>query len=135
MSGQYPNTFYRVSVKALIKNEMNEILLVKEKAPFWNLPGGGLNHGETIHDSLARELQEEALINESFTEKILTTESIWLEPKQAWLLWLVYNIQFDSTFNTGAGKDADAVAFINPATLKDSDQLEERLIYKLSRNY
>lgn len=41
----YPTTFYRVSVKALIKNDKNEILVVKESQDFWSLPGGGLDHG------------------------------------------------------------------------------------------
>ena len=42
----YPNTFYRVSVKALIKNEQDQVLVIKENQDTWSLPGGGLDHGE-----------------------------------------------------------------------------------------
>lgn len=43
--GRYPNTFYRVSIKALIKNDKGEILVVKEHQDKWEPPGGGLDHG------------------------------------------------------------------------------------------
>ena|ERR1700757_92634 len=135
MSGKHPNTYYRVSVKAFIRNEKGEVLLVKEKAPFWNLPGGGLDHGETIHDALARELYEEALIKVPFEERLIATESIWLEEKQAWLLWLVCEIQFDGEFEFGIGEDADEIEFIDPSTLQNGERLEERLIYKLSQTH
>ena len=134
MTGKYPDTYYRVSVKALIRNEKGEVLVAKEKAPFWNLPGGGLGHGESVHDALARELYEEALITQSFEEKLLTTESIWLEEKQAWLLWLVYEIKVDG-LQYGVGVDASEVTFVDPATLQNSDRLEGRLIYKLSQAF
>lgn len=42
----YPNAFYRVSVKALIKDDSGNILVVKENQDTWSLPGGGLDHGE-----------------------------------------------------------------------------------------
>ena len=40
-------TFYRTSVKALIKNSEGKILLSKEENGMWELLGGGLDHGET----------------------------------------------------------------------------------------
>ena len=75
MQGKYPNTFYRVSIKALIRNDAGEILVVKEHQEKWELPGGGLDHGETVHDGLKRELREELGIENDFTEsfhKIVT---------------------------------------------------------------
>jgi len=66
--GKYPNTFYRVSVKALIRNDDGEVLVVKEHQDKWELPGGGLDHGESIHDGLKRELLEELGIENDFTE-------------------------------------------------------------------
>jgi len=132
MSGHYPTTYYRVSVKALIKNEKGEMLLVKEGTSFWNLPGGGIDHGETMHEALVRELYEEAKITVDFQEKLIATESIWLEDKQIWVLWLVCELILDE-FEFGIGEDADEVAFIDPSTLENGERLEERLIHKLSR--
>ena len=38
-TGKYPNTFYRASIKAVIRNEADEVLVVKEHQDKWELPG------------------------------------------------------------------------------------------------
>ena len=50
---------YRVSIKALVFNENREILLCQEKNGKWDLPGGGIDHGETPQEALKREVMEE----------------------------------------------------------------------------
>ena len=51
---------YRISLKALIYNDAGQILVVKEiNRTYWDLPGGGMDFGETIESSLKRELYEE----------------------------------------------------------------------------
>jgi 8-oxo-dGTP pyrophosphatase MutT (NUDIX family) len=49
---------YRVSAKAVIVRE-GKILLVQETEKWWSLPGGGIDHGETVTQALQRELAEE----------------------------------------------------------------------------
>lgn len=50
---------YRVAVRALIVQN-NKVLLVQETLEnWWALPGGGVNHGETVQTTLAREIEEE----------------------------------------------------------------------------
>lgn len=53
-----PNTFYRVSVKALIVDQ-GKILLSQLPSGKWELPGGGLDWGEDFHSALKREFKEE----------------------------------------------------------------------------
>lgn len=53
------NSFYRVSVKALILDENKRFLLTKEKNGKWELPGGGLDFGENPKEGLSREIKEE----------------------------------------------------------------------------
>lgn len=50
---------YRVAIRVLIVQN-DKILLVKEADDdWWALPGGGIDHGETIEASLVREVEEE----------------------------------------------------------------------------
>jgi ADP-ribose pyrophosphatase YjhB (NUDIX family) len=52
-----------LGVRALVMDEKGRILLVKHSYVHgWQLPGGGVEPGETIGDALARELREEANI-------------------------------------------------------------------------
>jgi hypothetical protein len=54
---------------------------------------------------------------------------MYVQSKEAWLLWLVYKINIkDLTF--GVGADADEVAFMNPVLFENSSHESERLVYK-----
>jgi 8-oxo-dGTP pyrophosphatase MutT (NUDIX family) len=52
-------TFHRVSLKALIFDEKNRLLLFKNDLDLWELPGGGWDVGESFDTCLERELGEE----------------------------------------------------------------------------
>jgi ADP-ribose pyrophosphatase YjhB (NUDIX family) len=135
MRGKYPNTFYRVSVKAIIRNSNDEVLVVKENGSQWSLPGGGIDHEESLHDALKRELFEEALIDAPFTETLLDTATMFVESKDAWLMWLICDISIGSGFSFGVGQDADEVAFMSPRSFKDSPYLSEQLVYEFTTKH
>lgn len=131
MSGKYPDAFYRVSLKAIIRNDDGEVLVVKENGSKWTLPGGGMDHGETARDALKRELYEEALITSDFKATLVNTASLYLEKREAWLLWLVYEVELDN-LEYGIGADADEVTFMNPELFKDSEYRSEQLVYEFT---
>lgn len=54
-----PNCFYRISIKALIRDEQKRFALSLEKNGLWDLPGGGLDFGESPKEALIREIKEE----------------------------------------------------------------------------
>jgi 8-oxo-dGTP diphosphatase len=54
-----PSTFYRVTVKALIFDEQHRLLVCVNDEDGYEIPGGGWEHGESMSDCLARELDEE----------------------------------------------------------------------------
>lgn len=91
---QIKSPYYRVSVKAKI-NFNGKILLVKEDEKKWDLPGGGIEHYETIQEALTRELTEEIGVSEF---------SIISEPKifkmidrsaNRPLIFIVYELKLD----------------------------------------
>jgi 8-oxo-dGTP diphosphatase len=53
------NNFYRISIKALVLDENKRFLLAKESDGRWELPGGGIDHGETPQMCIKREINEE----------------------------------------------------------------------------
>ncbi|MGH7196738.1 MAG: NUDIX hydrolase [Candidatus Saccharimonadales bacterium] len=130
MQSKYPSTYYRVSIKAIIRNDKGEVLVVKEGGSNWSLPGGGMDHGETTHEALKRELYEEVLVTSPFIAKIVHTESMYVEENQHWLLWIVYEVELEA-LEYGLGEHADEVAFMDPQLFKDSSSRSERLIHAL----
>lgn len=127
-----PSSYYRISLKALIRNDKGEVLVNKETGrDHWSLPGGGWDHGESDMDCLKRELYEELGYTGEFTAKpvAVTQEPMWMPNKQAWLLWIVYDVQPDN-YDFSAGEESDEVAYMDPDIFETSEMLGEQLIYK-----
>jgi 8-oxo-dGTP pyrophosphatase MutT (NUDIX family) len=54
-----PSPFYRVSLKLIILNSQDRLLVGKAPDGTWELPGGGFEFDESIEECLNRELKEE----------------------------------------------------------------------------
>lgn len=96
---------YRVALRALIRNDKGEILIVREKDhDWWDLPGGGLEYGESIEDGLKRELTEEIGLTGEFDYTLLVLqEPSWNERLGAMQLNVLYEVKPRSMeFNLGA---------------------------------
>ncbi len=50
---------FRIAVYALIFNQENILLALRRDIDWWNLPGGGLELGETVEEGICREVREE----------------------------------------------------------------------------
>ena len=48
---------FQIGIKAIIRNDENQILLLKNK-DYWDIPGGRMDQGEDITAALLRELNE-----------------------------------------------------------------------------
>lgn len=67
---------FGVRVAGVALHEAHVLLLRADDATFWVLPGGGVRHGETSAEAIARELREE----------------LGVEPRIERLLWVVENL-------------------------------------------
>lgn len=128
--GNYPNTFYRVSLKAIIRNKVGEVLVAREGVDIWNLVGGGIDHEETDAEALRRELYEEALITAPFEAQLIGVDTRFLESRQAYLMWIVYELTFAEEPSFGVGADTSEVAYMDPRQFRGSAHLTERQVYK-----
>lgn len=132
--GRKNDYLYRISLKSVILNAKREVLVVKElDRQYWDLPGGGMDHGESIKLALKRELFEEVGYTGDFVYNIIHVE----EPahsKRANVMQirLIFSVQTLSQ-NFEAGIDASAIRFINPSELRDSNNETERRVYEYAR--
>lgn len=93
---QIPDAFYRVSAKALVFDEEGKVLLLKEPGKGWELPGGGIEHGKHPHETIERELMEEAgFVADSIADTPLLIWTQEIETKrlgQVWVMLLGYRV-------------------------------------------
>ncbi len=136
ISHEHPSTrrtdyLYRISLKCLVRNGKGEVLVVKEAGrTWWDLPGGGMDHGEDIKTAIAREMKEEANLEGNFDYRIIDVdEPAHLSAHNFWQLRLIYEVM-PSIMTFTAGEDGDEVAFKNPDDFRDSESEVERRIYK-----
>ncbi|HSX35704.1 MAG TPA: NUDIX hydrolase [Patescibacteria group bacterium] len=59
-SDDTPENFYRVSVKALVFDDQNRLMIFVDPHGECEVPGGGWDHAENLEDCVRRELREEA---------------------------------------------------------------------------
>jgi len=121
---------FRISLKALVRNEQGEVLVVKEVGrTWWDLPGGGMDHGESIQQALARELREEVNLEGNFDYDIIAVEEpAFLPQPKVWQIRLIFEIK-PVRFVFSPGDDGDEIRFIDSAELKNSDNNAERKVY------
>lgn len=121
---------FRVSVKALIVNEQDQVLIVREHGhDWWDLPGGGVDHGESIKEALTRELAEEVSFEGEFSQEVLVVE----DPSYS-INHKVYQIRVTFLIKTDnlrfkAGDDCEEIKFVDPGIFADSQLTNERKIF------
>lgn len=122
---------YRVSLKAYIENDRGEILVVKETGRnYWDLPGGGIDHDETIEQALARELKEEVNYDGAFTYEVKDIEDPKkLDNSDVRQMRIIVKVTPEN-WEFSRSVDSDEVAFIDPRSLKGSSIHEETLLYQ-----
>jgi 8-oxo-dGTP diphosphatase len=100
---------YRISVKAIIKDGNDRVLLLREKDGSWEFPGGGLEHGENPRTGLTREVSEEtSLIVEWMSEQPVAFWTIRKEvgsPTLKWFGFVAYGAKVSGSFRPDTASD------------------------------
>lgn len=108
---------YRISVKASIKDSAGRVLLVRENDGSWELPGGGLEHDESVKEAMAREISEETgLTVEHVSDR---PEAFWTirqevgSPTIKWFAFVVYDVTVSGTFRPDpAGVESQEARYV-----------------------
>ena len=127
------DSLIRVSLKAVILNSNGRILVVKESGrDWWDIPGGGIEHGETIKEALARELHEEVSLEGDFEYEVLLAEDPhYLESHNLYQMRITFLVKPSSMIFKN-GDDSDEVQFVDADLYEKSDQWNERQIFMFS---
>ena len=124
---------FRVSLKCLIRDDQGRLLVVKETGrDWWDLPGGGMDHGESIQDAIAREMYEEVGMRGAFTHDVVAVEEPRLLQRHSlWQMRVVFALQ-PELMSFEAGTDGDEIAFMDAGKFADSANHAERRVYEYS---
>ncbi|MDR3570998.1 MAG: NUDIX hydrolase [Candidatus Pacebacteria bacterium] len=133
-SPHFPDAFYRVAVKGL-HVENGKVLMSHDAVhatPVWELPGGGLDFGESIEETLRREIKEEmGLEVASVAEK---PTYLWTNRNEAargmeWfhVFILAYRIEIKSIENLVPTPECQGVKFFSKEELEQADDLNQQM--------
>lgn len=98
-----PDAFYRISIKAIITNDQNQLLVLRditessEEGGGYELPGGGLDWGETEHETLQRELREELNLKNNSIGSAPIAYVYGQHPKGYRTLKIYYRVKINGT--------------------------------------
>jgi 8-oxo-dGTP diphosphatase len=112
---------YRLSVHAVIFNQNQEVLMLKTTygAKGWTLPGGAIDAGETIHETLTRECLEEMRceINIKYLSGVYYHK---LHNSQAF----VFRCEFKGSTQIHLSEEHSEYKYIPVSELKDSHRIK-----------
>lgn len=116
-------SFYRISVKALVVDNAGRFLLAKEANGTWELLGGGLDHGEDPLVGLQREIMEETGLTITHASP---TPAYFLTTRHIENGWYIANVLYEVRLNDLQFTPSDECTELRFFTV---DEAREVLLY------
>jgi ADP-ribose pyrophosphatase YjhB (NUDIX family) len=127
---------FQVGVKALITNDKDEILVLdsgewhlKHQTQHWDIPGGRVQEGHTVSDTLQREVEEETGIKEIidvefFTAVVSNFKDIPVGDHKVGLMLMVYKVKVPQDSKVTLSHEHSGFEWVN------REEAAKRLEYK-----
>jgi ADP-ribose pyrophosphatase YjhB (NUDIX family) len=127
---------FQVGVKALITNDKDEILVLdsgewhlKHQTQHWDIPGGRIQEGHTVSDTLQREVEEETGIKEIidvefFTAVVSNFKDIPVGDHKVGLMLMVYKVKVPQDSKVTLSHEHSGFEWVN------REEAAKRLEYK-----
>lgn len=107
-------SFFRVSVKALVRDDQGRVLLARESSGKWDMLGGGLDHGEEPLEGLTREIFEESglrLVSMSQAPSYFLT--VYNPSKDVYLANVIYEVELEN-LTIVPSEECEELRFVSP---------------------
>lgn len=127
---------FQVGVKALINNSQGKILILdsgewhlKHQTQHWDVPGGRIQEGHTILETLQREVEEETGIKEViepefFTAVVSNFKDIPIDGYKVGLILMVYRLKIPENSEIVLSHEHSGYKWASP------EEAAEKLAYK-----
>lgn len=118
---------YRPCAYALIFDENGKLLMVSSQvlSVHWNLPGGGVNRGETLLNGLRREVREEAGLEIEVDLLVTVMDDFVImatgQPVQSHRHFYLAHVIGGQFRPEGNGFDSDTVRYLDTNAMKDEE--------------
>lgn len=127
---------FQVGIKALITNAKGEILVLdsgdwhlKNRARHWDIPGGRIQEGQTVLETLQREVEEETGVKKIsdpkfFTAVVSNFKDIPIDGHMVGLILMVYTVKIPASSKIVLSEEHLGYEWV------DSKEAAKRLAYK-----
>jgi len=132
--------FY-IGVKGLIENKEGRILLLKadvskhrkNREPYWDIPGGRISEGQTVIQTLRREIEEETGITElegyEFFTAVVSNHEIPFDERLLGLALMIYKVKVPQGSKVSLSEEHVAYEWVDRAEAK------KRLAHKYPKEF
>jgi 8-oxo-dGTP diphosphatase len=110
MPQQQRPVVHRTIVYALISDDQDRILLVKNRGRNWSLPGGKRDAGESLTEAVRREAREEAAAEISVGPLLYVSEAPW---EGSFATFHIFRGHLQSLDGRASAEDIEAVGFFD----------------------